>query len=219
MALLSKPAMPDGSLLLQDDHFRRINDLSFRHLLGAWENHQSQTQHDWIIGISNDDPTYGNDKYLKSSEALNFCRSEEYSQSIASTIFTHVWLLSAANYYRLAIKLKSKSDEDLHNKAPIERVHSPEVIAAELELCCRLKRLAHDLHNARNTIVHLVEDEKDRFPLDDLGFEQAYQFAEGAWEIYNALLEHYGRKPDDDNWRIQTGRYNLPNSLADVTSI
>lgn len=219
MALLMKHAMPAGTLLLQDDHYRRINDLCFRHLSGAWDRYREQIPHHWIANVSNDDPDFGNAKHLESLAAQGSLQSEEYSQSIASSLFAHVWLLSAANYFRLAVKLKNRSDEDLHDKEPIERTNSPKLIAEDLGLSADLRGLAEDLHKARNTIVHLIEDKKDAYPLGDLGFEQAYRFAEGTWEIYCALIEHYGRRPDENHWKIQTDRYSLPNSLTDAAAI
>ena len=219
MALLIKHAMPAGTLLLQDDHYRRINDLCFRHLSGAWNNYLKQIPHHWIDDVSNGDPGYGNAEYLKSLGDRSFLQSEEYSQAIASALLTHVWLLSAANYYRLAIKLKNPADDDLHDKTAIEKTDTPRLIAECLGLSCDLCRLAKELHDARNTIAHLIEDKKDAYPLGGLGFEQAYRFAEGAWEIYCALIEHYGRSPDDNHWKIQTDRYGLPNSLADAAAV
>ncbi len=219
MALLTKHAMPAGTLLLQDDHYRRINDLCFRHLSGAWSNYLHQIPHNWIDNVSNEDPGYGNAEYLKSLSDRGFLQSEEYSQSIASALFAHIWLLSAANYYRLAIKLKNRADKDLHDKQPIERTHSPTRIAEDLGLSDDLCELAEELHNARNTITHLIEDNRDAYPLSDLGFEQAYMFVEGSWKIYCALIDHYGRSPDHNHWKLQTDRYGLPNSLTDAVVV
>ena len=219
MALLFKHAMPVGTLLLQDDHYRRINDICFRHLAGAWANYLEQIPHEWIDNVSNDHPDYGNAKYLQSLSQRGSHQSEEYSHSIAATLFSHVWLLSAANYFRLAIKLKNNADKDLHDTVAIEKVGSPFQIASELNLSDDLCKVANDLHTARNTIAHLIEDRKDAYPLADLGFEQAYRFTETTWEVYCALLLHYGRPPDDDHWNIQTDRYQLPKSLNDAVAI
>ncbi len=97
--------------------------------------------------------------------------------------------MSAANYFRLAIKTKKSSEKPIHDLTPIKS-GSPREVAKELELSEDICELATGLHNARDTIVHMIEDDGRTYPLDELGFTQAYRFVQCSWDIYIALLEY-----------------------------
>ena len=212
MVRLMKPHMPKGTLQLQDDHYWRVNDICFRHLAGSYEHYQMQLPHRWIKGVKNDDPRFGRSEYMKSRSILGPAESEEYTHAIASTLFAHVWVLSAANYFRLAIKTKKRSEESIHDITPIKS-GSPREVAQKLGMSEDIYDLTTDLKCARDTIVHMIEDDGRMYPLDELGFEQAYRFVQCSWDIYIALLKYYGRTPDEGHWEIQTRNHGLPSSI------
>ncbi len=209
MPILTKPAMY-GGLLLQSDHYHRVADLCFRHLAGASARYNDRQNHAWILKITNDDPEYGRSRYLKSLAIYQFNQSEEYSQSIATVLFAHIWLLSAANYYRLSCKHKIPHDAPWLGCDPIEKTFSPQHIAQELKLPEFVVQQAEIIHRMRNTITHLVETDKKTEPIDKLDFPMAFRLVKTTWIIYLALLRHYGVKPDPGSWVIQTKKYELP---------
>ncbi len=130
-------------------------------------------------------------------------------------MFSHVWVLSAANYYRLALK-GGKIDP---GKVPVNNTQSPPGIAASLSLPRGVREEAERLHGLRNTLMHLVEDDKKTEPIDVVDFRAAHAMASCAWKIYCEVLLNYGVKPDADNWKIQTSRYSLPASLQDADDV
>lgn len=213
MVMLMKPFL-GGSLMLQDDHYRRVADLAFRHLAGAAERFSERRKHEWIKGVPNDDPRFGREQYLKASGEYQFNTSEEYSQALASMLFTHIWLLSAANYYRLSVKHNTPSGAPWLTRTPIEGTDKPQVIAKALNLPQRVITAAESLHYIRNTITHLVETSSQTIRIDELDFSYAYSLSKCTWVIYCALLRHYGRRPDWGSWGIQAARYGLPRRLA-----
>lgn len=209
MPILTKPAMA-GRLILQDDHYRRVADLCFRHLQGTFERFTAGQQHEWIRGVSNSDPEYGTARYALASAYLQVHESEEYSHAIASVLFAHIWLLSAANYYRLSCKHKTPPDAPWLSIKPIEGTSSPALIAKELKLHALVIQQAETRHDMRNTIAHLNETDPKTALMKDLDFPTAFRLVEAVWTIYIALLGHYGVQADTDNWAIETSRYGLP---------
>ncbi len=212
--IFSKPAF-HPRLTLQDDHFRRFADLAFRHLQGAWEHRREAAVHSQLARIENSDSKFGQAEHLRSLTAYNFHQSEEYSHSCASIVFSHVWVLSAANYYRLALK-GGKIDP---GKVPVNNTQSPPGIAASLSLPRGVREEAERLHGLRNTLMHLVEDDKKTEPIDVVDFRAAHAMASCAWKIYCGVLLNYGVKPDPDGWKIQTSQYSLPASLQDADDV
>ncbi|HLM82168.1 MAG TPA: hypothetical protein VK302_16315 [Terriglobales bacterium] len=204
-----KPPMK-GILVLQDDHYRRLADLCFRHLQGTFNHFTVRRQHEWIRSISNSDPKYGTAPYLDALMKRDLSQSEEYSHAIASVLFAHIWLLSAANYYRLSCKYKTPHDAPWLSIKPIEKTSSPALIAKELNLDAIVIQQAEILHDMRNTIAHLNETHPTTAPMKDLDFPTAFRLVESVWTIYIALLHHYGVQADTDSWVIQTNRYGLP---------
>lgn len=207
--MLTKPHL-GGSLMLQDDHYRRVADLAFRHLAGAGDRFMERRKHEWIKTVPNDDPRYGRAEYLKALGENQFNSSEEYTQALAAVLFTHIWLLSAANYYRLSVKHQKPSGAPWLNCNPIAGTDKPQVIAKALKLPQRIVACAESLHYIRNTISHLVETDPKTERIDDLDFPFAYSLVKCTWVIYCALLRHYGLRPDRGSWAIQARRYNLP---------
>jgi len=197
----------------QDDHNRRMADISFRHLTGAWENHNKKQQHKWVKNITNEDPAWGKGEYLTSRTHFNAYESEEYTQAMASTIFSHVWLLSVANYYRLSCNNSSTKGNYLKCESIINKTSTPQAIATELNLPKNIISYAEKLHNMRNTIMHLVEGDKKTAPITSLDFKSAYMFSKATWVIFCAILRNYGIRPDRGSWRIQTNLYSLPHNL------
>lgn len=206
--------MEIGSLGLQDDHYWRMADICFRHLAGAHQSYQETLPHLWIRKVKNNNPKFGRSEYLDSLSRLGIHESEEYTQSLASVIFCHVWVLSTANYYRLSVKQGKLTKEEIGGRAEIKTVHSLDEIARQLSLPEDVIATAKELRDARSTILHLVTSKKDSFPINEIGFRKTYQFAHCAWQIYIALLDYYGRPKDEDSWTIQTGRFNLPSEIA-----
>ena len=200
--------------MLQDDHYRRVADLAFRHLAGAAERFSERRKHEWIKGVTSDDPRFGRDEYLNASEADLLKASEEYSHVLAAMLFTHIWLLSAANYYRLSVKHRIPIGAPWLTKPPIKKTDDPQIIALALKLPQRVITAAESLHRIRNTIVHLVETSSQTIRIDNLYFPSAYSLLKCTWVIYCALLRHYGISPDRGSWGIQAARYGLPRSLA-----
>lgn len=198
----------------QDDHNRRMADISFRHLYGAWNNYSKKQEHKWIKSINNEDPKFGRSEYLTSHTQYNAFESEEYTQAMASTLFSHVWLLSVANYYRLSCKTKSSGNNYFICSNVIEKTNTPHQIASQLNLPNNVITCAENLHNMRNTIMHLVEGDKKTAPIGSLDFKAAYMFSKTTWVIFCALLRNYGIKPDRGSWRIQTNIYSLPSNLT-----
>ncbi|MBF0353201.1 MAG: hypothetical protein HQM11_19375 [SAR324 cluster bacterium] len=201
---------------VQDDHYRRMADISFRHLSGAWENYKNKTNHIWIRDVKNDDPRYGNYEYLNSLTKLGIYESEEYTQAMAATLFTHVWILSAANYYRLSCKLKFPRNMPWLDKKVITNVGSPQQIAIELGLPAHVIEYQKNLHGMRNTLMHLVEGDPKTSAIHTLDFKSAYFYAKSTWVVFCALLRHYGMRPDRGSWRIQTKRYLLPENFKSI---
>lgn len=197
-------------LILQDDHYRRVADLCFRHLQGTFEHFTARQQHEWIRGVSNSDPEYGRKRYLDALTDREHHQSEEYSHAIASVLFAHIWLLSAANYYRLSCKHKTPYDAPWLSTKPIKGTSSPALIAKELRLHALVIQQAEILHDMRNTIAHLVEDDRKTALMKDLDFPTAFRLVEAVWTIYIALLRYYGVHADTGSWAIQTKRYGLP---------
>lgn len=189
-------------------------DICFRHLEGAHENYQKIAPHLWIQKVNDDDPEFGRFDYLSSLSKLGIHESEEYTHSLAAVVFCHVWVLSTANYYRLALKQGTLTKEKTGGQAGIKTVHTLEEIARQLNLSPNIIATAKELKQARNTILHLVTSKNDSFPINEIGFQKAYQFAQCAWEIYIALLEYYGHTVGEGSWIIQTGRFNLPSEFA-----
>ena len=198
-------------LSIQDDHSRRMTDISFRHLNGAWKNHNNKQEHIWIKGISNDDSRFGKSEYMISHGKLMVFESEEYTQALATTLFSHVWLLSAANYYRQYSKIKFPEKTEV-----LKDTSSPQSIATQLCLPTSIIECAAELHGMRNTIMHLVENDKKTAPITTIDFKYAYHIAKVTWVIFSALLRNYGIKPDLGSWRTQTKIYSLPHTLKNI---
>ena len=57
MALFYRPSGQSGGIL-QQDHYYRFADLCFRHLKGAYDQHNEVKQHMWIKSIDNDKNHY-----------------------------------------------------------------------------------------------------------------------------------------------------------------
>jgi len=199
---LGKPPNP-GNLLLQDDHVRRMADISFRHLAESWKNYQEKQKYIWVREIDRDDHRWGKKEYLTAGVYFDSAESEEHTHAMGATVFSHVWLLSAANYYRLSNKGSDK-DNILHG------TDNPEKIAKELELPQHIQTMAKTLHLTRNTIMHLVELTPKTEPIHNLNFPTALLFAKLTWTIYCKLLRKYGVRPDVGSWRIQASKYELP---------
>jgi len=201
MVQLYKPYMPDGSEILQDDHYRRLNDLTFRHLCGAHEKHEEKSNYEWIKDISQDDNRYGNSEYLRALGEFSVAESEEYTQSLATVVFAQAWLVSAANYYRSKGNLKAG------------RVFTgvPE-LASNLQVESELKKRAEELKELRNAILHLSDNNK--VGLSNLGFPEAYRMVKTSWDLYCKILERAKTPPDDGHWKIQTSRYGLPSEVV-----
>ena len=213
MTRLMKPHMELGSLDIQDDHYWRMADICFRHLAGAYENYRKTLPHLWMRKVKYDDPKFGKAEYMASHSSLGTAESEEYTQSLAAVTFCHVWILSTANYFRLSVIQGKLSAEEMGGRAKITTVHSLDEIARKLDLSEEDVATAAEMKNARNTILHLVTSKRDSFPINEIGFPKAYEFACCAWKMFIALLEYYGRVPDEGSWAIQTGRYNLPSEF------
>jgi len=196
--------------MLQDDHYQRVADLAFRHLAGAGDRCLERRKHEWIKTVPNDDPRYGREEYLNALGKYQFNSSEEYTQALAAVLFTHIWLLSAANYYRLSIRHQKPNGAPWLGRTPIAGTDKPQRIAEELKLPKRIVACAEFLHYIRNTISHLVETDPKTVRIDELDFPLAYELVKCTWVIYCALLRHYGLRPDRGSWLIQTRRYNLP---------
>ena len=205
----------NSQLGIQDDHYWRMADMSFRHLSGAWQNYKNKSEHSWIKGIDNDSPQYGRSEHVKSMHEFALFESEEYTQAIGSVLFSHVWILSAANYFRLSYKLKIKHIENLNVRKVITRTGSPKLLAVDLGLPTRVIELGEELHGLRNTIMHLVEGDPKTSPIHKLDFNAAYIYSKVTWIIYCALLRNYGIRPDHGSWKIQTSNYSLPNKIAE----
>ena len=205
----------NSQLGVQDDHYWRMADMSFRHLSGAWQHYKNKAHHTWIKDINNDHPEFGRSEYLKSLHEFGLLESEEYTQSMGSVLFSHVWILSAANYFRLACKIKTKRSESWNTQRIITKTGSPQSVAEELELPAHVVEYGKELHGMRNTIMHLVEGDPKTSPIHTLDFKAAYIYAKATWIVYCALLRNYGIRPDRGSWRIQTSRYSLPNNLAE----
>ena len=205
----------NSQLGVQDDHYWRMADMSFRHLAGAWQHYNNKSKHLWIKSIDNDNPEFGHSEHLKSLRELGLCESEEYTQAIGSVLFSHVWLLSAANYFRLSCKLKTNRSESWNIKKVITKTGSPQLVAEELGLPSCVVELGKEIHSMRNTIMHLVENDPKTSPIHTLDFTTAYIYSKTTWIIYCALLRNYGISPNRGSWRIQTSRYALPHNLAE----
>ncbi len=130
-------------------------------------------------------------------------------------MFSHAWLFSAANYYRLALKLGKIKP----GKVEVTNTESPVVIASSLSLPGNILEEAKLLHGYRNTLMHLVEDDRRTADIGVLDFRAAYAMASCAWKIFCGVLLNYYVKPDTDNWKIQTSRYSLPASLQDADDV
>jgi len=193
------------NLEIQDDHSRRMTDIAFRHLYGAYNNYLQKQDHLWVKEVSNDDSRFGKSEYMLSRNNLNILESEEYTQSIAATLFSHIWLLSAANYYRQHYK----------NNTTIKNTSSPQDIAVQLNLHKTVISYAEEMHYIRNTIAHLVEsDKKKTSQITDLDFKAAYKYTKVTWVIFCAILRNYGLRPDLGSWGIQTSLYSLPRTIV-----
>lgn len=199
--------------MLQDDHYFRICELSFQHLQASFESAEAGKPHAWVKNVKNDDPRFGRIEYLQSFGMYQKNVSNEYSHAIATLLFTHIWLLSAANYYRLSVKHRQPRDALWLSCTPITETDSPHGLARALKLPARVVDCAETLHRIRNTVCHLVETDKKTERIDEIEFAQAYMHAKNAWTIYNALLRHHKQRPDLGSWSIQTSRYGLPRRL------
>ncbi|WP_185234342.1 hypothetical protein [Teredinibacter franksiae] len=164
--------------------------------------------HAWHRGVGNDDNRFGRSEYMIARREFSFHESEEYTQSIASIIFSHVWILSAANYFRQKQKVKGGNKE-----YRVTATHSPDRLASQLKLPEVVIESARQLHNMRNSIMHLIESDPRSEDILEVGFEDAYTYAKTVWVINNALLRENGIRPDKGNWRIQVGFYSLPATL------
>jgi hypothetical protein len=216
MTRFSKPHMEIGSLDLQDDHYWRMADICFRHLAGAHDNYQKTLPHLWVRKVKNDDPKFGRPEYMASRSRLGVDESEEYTQSLAAVVFCHVWVISTANYYRLSVTQGKLTAEEMGGRDKITTVHSFDEIARKLDLPEGVIATAAEVRDARNTILHLVTSKSDSFPINEIGFSKAYEFVHCGWKIYIALLEYYGRVPDEGSWAIQTSRFNLPSGFSQL---
>ena len=210
MTQFNKPHMAIGSLGIQDDHYWRMADICFRHLAGAHENYKNKLPHLWIKQIDNENSKFGRSEYMASLRKLGFHESEEYTQSLATIVFCHVWVLSTANYYRISVKEGSLKKDEMGGRLEIKNADSLGKTAENLGLPEEITSPAYQLSNARYTIMHLITDRKNSYPIDEIDFKVAYHYVCTAWKIYIALLEHYGRTPDENSWVIQTNRYGLP---------
>ena len=200
--------------MLQDDHYRRVSDLAFRHLAGAEQRFKERRKHEWINTVANDDPAFGREEYVKSASAYQQNLSEEYTQALAAILFSHIWLLSAANYYRLSVKHQQPKGAPWLTRQAIKGTDKPHVIARSLNLPQRVINGAESLHFIRNTFTHLAEDSPQTIRIDTLDFPQAHSLTKCTWVIYCALLRHYGLSPGVGSWVIQAQRYNLSRSLG-----
>jgi len=179
-------------------------------LKGAFDSFTDCQQYEWIRAVPNSDPEYGGARYLHAVTRLGNHRSEEYSQALASVLFAHIWLLSAANYFRLSCKHKIPPDAPWLSIKPIEKTSSPDLIAKELKLHACVIRQAEILHAMRNTITHLVETDRKTAPIEELDFPTAFRLVKAVWVIYIALLRHYGVQADAGRWASQTKKHGLP---------
>ena len=196
-------------LSLQDDHYRRFADLSFRHLGGAWENHQAVEACRDLACIQNTDARFGHSEHLSFLGRYQAHLSEEYSQASVSVLLSHTWLLSAANYFRLSAKHVNKQ------AIKLSRTDTPKVIAEALDVQ-NLNGAPDRLHGYRNTLMHLVENDPKTKDIGAIDFIVAYEMAKCVWDIYCAVLVNYQLVPDDGSWEIQTKRYGLPSSVDKV---
>ena len=204
MPMMLKPCLDDPSNL-QDDHSMRTTDICFRHLEGAYSWNKKKEDNSWWLNITNDDPCWGGSEFMVARRNYLRAQSEEYTQSIAATIFAHVWILSAANEYH------SKYQDD-----PIlKRTDCPIIISESLNLPKRIVELATTLKNTRNALMHLVANSKKHQEqrVQDLDFKQAYYFVKGTWVIFNSLIRQYGHRPDRNNWIMQSSKYYLPRTV------
>jgi len=205
MALFYRPSGQSGGIL-QQDHYYRFADLCFRHLKGAYDQHNEVKQHMWIKSIDNDNPRYGREEYLRAMTSLNFAESEEFTQSLAALAFNHVWLLSSANFYRQ----EHIRQKPINQNVVLPARHCKNPIEIAKVVCPELTDDMKDLHDMRNTIMHFVDSDKKTRPLTEVNFDYAYNITKSVWTVYCALLCLYGLQPDSDSWKIQTQRYELP---------
>ena len=140
--------------------------------------------------------------------------SEEYTQSMAATLFAQVWILSAANYHRLDFEEKNKLGKNTSKIVPFKPKY-PKDIAEKFGMDSKLITAAEKLNLARNTIAHLAE-KKVSYPLGDLGFRQAYEFAHCTWEMFVELRKYYNQPVDEEHWTIQTEIHRLPSSIENL---
>ncbi|QEP43016.1 hypothetical protein D5085_07740 [Ectothiorhodospiraceae bacterium BW-2] len=205
-------------LSLQDDHNRRMCDIAYRHLQGCHENYRSKVEHQWFQKVPSDSAEWGKCEFMQARKAFMFHESEEYTQALASILFSHIWIISVTNYYRLLCK-GNKTRERVgcgQSLSGTDKIHS---IAKQLELPQFVVDYAEELHRYRNTITHLVEGDKKTAPIANADFIVAYRYAKTAWVIFGALLRRYGMRPDLGGWRRWTASYGLPPSMGAAESV
>jgi hypothetical protein len=185
-------------------------DICFRHLYEAYENSQKKQPHGWIKGISNEDLRFGRSDYLESLNKHSRFESEEFTHSLGASVFSHVWLLSAANYYKIG---------KINDVKPITGTQNPQSIAKSLNLPEFICTYAKELHDIRNAAMHFIETKPTHTIINSLNFEIAYKYVKTTWVIYCALLRYYKRPPDRGSWTLQTRRYSLPRTLKKCSDV
>lgn len=202
MTYFNKPVAGAGNLETQDDHYWRLCEISFRHLQSAYVSRQNQSEHEWVVGISNDDPLFGRSDYLHSITQLGVAKSSEYTHSLAAIVFSPAWMLSAANYY-------CQTNETVIGS----KFEGLNALAKSLGLSKTEKKKISALRTRRNEILHLYQ-QTDGDELANLDFYEAYSYVKSVWFMYESLLRKFGIQPDQGAWKIQTNKYSLPESMT-----
>ena len=200
-------------LSLQDDHYWRVADICFRHLKGAYDNYKHASSYEWHRKIENNDPQWGKSQWMHARKKYGIFESEEYTQAMAAVLFAHIWLLSAANYYRQSVKIIDKSNV-INSKIDPISCSTPLKISEQLNMPPLLNSYLEKLHGLKNTITHLVENDPKTENIGDLSFPQAFKLIKATWIVYIELLKHYGKNPDVNSWLIMIKKYDLPRSLS-----
>jgi hypothetical protein len=206
-------------LSLQDDHYRRTGDLAFRHLAAAFNHYQNRTAMEPIRTLTSEHPDYGRDAHVQGVVDYGQYSSEEYSHCLAAVLLTHIWLLSAANFFRLSARPGVDGALRVRPKIDLQSTDKVDKIARELQLPRRVVDCANRLELMRNTIAHLVEPDRRTQRIDQLNFEIALAFTKCSWLIYCALMRNYGALPDRGSWLIQVNRYGLPGKVEATRNV